>query len=227
MFNEVHGDKYDYSKVVFKNNDSNVILICPEHGEFKKTPGKIIYQKAGCNKCVGKNLTNEERITEAKKVHGEKYGYDKFVYVKSIKKTIVTCPTHGDFKISPNDHINQGTGCSKCKESKGEKLISQILDNMKIQYTQQKRFNGCTGNSGKKFSKRLPFDFYLPDFNICIEYDGRQHFEPVWGEEQLLIQKGIDNIKDNYCLNNGIKLIRFGYKIKEDEIIKLLINEIL
>ena len=60
----------------------------------------------------------------------------------------------------------------------------------------------------------MPFDFYLPAYNLCIEFDGEQHFKSIkhfGGEKRLSIQKIKDNIKTEYCKNNNIKLLRIPY----------------
>jgi very-short-patch-repair endonuclease len=225
IIKKIHGDKYELSKVNFKNNKTPITLICPIHGDFEILPERVIHQKSGCPKCAGKQLTNDEWIQRAKDVHGEKYDYKNFNYTKSINKTIIGCLKHGDFLMSPNDHINNAQGCPKCRESKGEIFVTEILDKMGKKYIKQKKFDDCYSNRGK-YCKKLPFDFYLPKENICIEYDGRQHSEPVYGDKQLSIQKIIDNIKNVYCNKVGIKLIRISHKLKPNEIITLLKNEL-
>lgn len=112
---EIHGDKYDYSKVEYVNNRSKVCIICPKHGEFLQMPDKHL-QGEGCPKCCKKNrkYTTEEFIQKAKEIHGDKYDYSKTKYGYNKKdKIIVTCPKHGDFFISPDSHIN-GSGCKYC-----------------------------------------------------------------------------------------------------------------
>ena len=105
-----------------------------------------------------------------------------------------------------------GYGCKKCnfsKISKGEKGIIEFLKKNNIEFIHQHKFNDCIGISNK-----LPFDFYLPKYNTCIEFDGRQHFESVkkfGGEKNFLDIQRTDNIKNKYCLNNNIKLIRISY----------------
>jgi hypothetical protein len=110
-------------------------------------------------------------------------------------------------------------------ESRGEKLIDKILTNKNIEYVRQKKFSDCVSKRGK-ICRKLPFDFYVPDYNVCLEYDGRQHFEPVYGEEQLEIQKFIDNLKDEYCKENGINLIRVPYTMKKEEIEPYVLKEL-
>jgi len=110
-------------------------------------------------------------------------------------------------------------------ESRGENLIRNILAKNNIEFNPQKKFKDCTSKRGK-YCRKLPFDFYIEDNNTCIEYDGRQHFEPVYGEEQLKIQQFIDNLKDEYCKKNGIKLIRIPYTMSFEEIETYLLMEL-
>ena len=110
---EVHGDKYDYSKVNYYGNKNKVIIICKEHGEFKQTPNSYI-KGSGCSKCSGNYHYNTlEWIEKAKKVHSDKYDYSKVKYIKSDTKVIIICKNHGEFEQIPNSHL-RGRGCSKC-----------------------------------------------------------------------------------------------------------------
>ena len=115
---KIHGDKYDYSKVEYNGQNEKVCIICPEHGEFWQTP-KGHLNGNGCPLCWAERrgktrLSNtEEFIKKAKAIHGDKYMYDKVNYTKKNEKVIITCPIHGDFLQTPNDHLH-GYGCSKC-----------------------------------------------------------------------------------------------------------------
>ena len=110
-------------------------------------------------------------------------------------------------------NLLKGSGCPHCKKSKGEKKISDFLNKKEIEYIQWYTFENC------KFKSFLPFDFYLPQYNICIEFDGQQHFEIVdfsgkgkeWALEQFIDRKIRDTIKNIYCQRNNIKLIRIPY----------------
>ncbi len=107
---------------------------------------------------------------------------------------------------------NKGNGCPICKHSRGEKKIKKLLEELKIRYVSQKRI------SYKEFS-RLFFDFYLPDHNVAIEFDGIQHFEPIeffGGQKQLEKQKLYDSYKNAHCEENGISLVRIHYKDAEE-----------
>jgi hypothetical protein len=112
---DVHGDRYDYYKVDYKNCNTKVIIICKEHGEFYKTPSKHINAKQGCAKCSGKyKPTTEEIIERARSVHGDKFDYSKSIYVKGNAKIIIICKEHSDFEQTPSNHIRFKQGCPKC-----------------------------------------------------------------------------------------------------------------
>lgn len=104
------------------------------------------------------------------------------------------------------------TFCSKChKNSSGEILITNLLTENNIQFFTEYAAPGCINN---ETNAPLRFDFYLPDYNTMIEYDGEQHFIPVkmWGgEEGLIKRQQLDNIKNNFCKKNNINLIRIPY----------------
>ena len=109
---KVHGNKYDYSKVQYKNATDKVTIICPVHGEFTQMPSAHLNGQ-GCPKCVGKNLSLDEVITKFKTIHGTKYDYSKVVYEEMHKKVCIICPEHGEFMQTPSKHI-LGQGCRKC-----------------------------------------------------------------------------------------------------------------
>ena len=116
---EVHGDKYDYSKVEYKNSKEKVCIICKEEGhrEFYQTPNDHL-QGIGCPNCSG-SLANFKRfIKKARKVHGDKYDYSKVEYKNSIEKVCIICKEegHGEFYQAPNSH-SRGNGCPKCSHS--------------------------------------------------------------------------------------------------------------
>lgn len=174
----------------------------------------------GCQKCAGRNKSINELIIEFVNIHGSKYDYSLINHTKSKIKVDIICKLHSIFSQTPNNHL-QGKGCPVCKESKGEKIIRNILTKNNINYIQQYKFKDCFN------IKPLMFDFYLPDYNVCIEYDGEQHFKPmrffkpdVSNFELKNIQKR-DKIKNNYCKKNNIKLIR----IRFDENIDKYLNK--
>jgi very-short-patch-repair endonuclease len=221
---KVHGDKYTYDNVDYKNSRELVNITCPKHGDFSIVANSHL-RGLGCRDCYLENrLSNtDEFIERAKKVHGNKYTYDNVDYKSSDIPVDITCPKHGDFLQKPGNHLS-GQGCPGCLESKGELMIAKLLNTLEIQFVRQKKFDDCRG-----FCKTLKFDFYLPEFNAVIEYDGLQHYEPVkrfGGEEKFKTQKIYDEIKNKYCKDNGIKMIRIPYTVKFDDILPLLKNEL-
>lgn len=204
---KIHCDKYDYSLVNYKNSHTNVTLLCPVHGKFNQTPNNHL-KGHGCGKCMP-NLGNKNIFIEkAKQVHNNKYDYSLVEYKTSKHKVKIICHKHGMFEQTPDRHILRGQGCPNCKESKGEKIVRQLLLENNIEFIPQHTFDNC------KNKLKLPFDFYLPKFNICIEYHGEQHYKPIkffGGIRKFKEQQKRDNIKLNYCYNNNIKLIIIKY----------------
>lgn len=111
---EVHGDKYDYSKVEYVNSMTPVTIICPNHGEFMLTPTSHLCGN-GCSECSGNvRLTTERFIRKARELYGDKYDYSKAQVVGNNKtKVCVICRTHGEFWVSPNAHL-RGSECPTC-----------------------------------------------------------------------------------------------------------------
>lgn len=113
-FRTRHGDKYDYSKVEYKNGRDRITIICPIHQEFLQT-ANAHKNGQGCPKCSGKQKTQEELITEFKSLFGERFDYSKVSYVNSSTKITIMCKEHGEFEQTPNSHL-QGKGCKFCKD---------------------------------------------------------------------------------------------------------------
>lgn len=209
-FKKIHGNKYNYSLVKYRNSKTKIQIICPVHGVFEQLPHS--HSKGfGCAKCADCHVGDSENfIKNANKIHNNKYDYSKTLYKNAKTKLVIKCPEHGIFKQTPNKHL-QGKGCPKCNTSKAEILIENYLIENKIKYITQHSFKNC------KYKRPLKFDFYLPKHNMCIEFDGEQHFKKYRFEkndERLNIRKKRDNIKTNYCKNNKIKLLRIKYDEK-------------
>ena len=204
---EIHGDKYDYSKVNYVNNRTKVLIICPKHGEFEQTPSNHLYGY-GCPICAGNQLMNkEEFITKAREVHGDKYDYSKVNYINAQTKVTITCPEHGDFEQRPGTHLF-GSGCPSCKESHLEKELRNIFKDNNIDYISYFKPDFL------KISKRshLHIDYFIPPKNIAIECQGIQHYmsvERFGGEKAFEKTKMRDQLKKKLCKKNKIKLIYY------------------
>ena len=203
---EVWGDTYDYSKSTYTGSKNKIEIICPKHGSFFIRPSAHIYQQQGCRKCsIEKNSfkarsTSEEFIEKAKKIHGNRYDYSKVSYVNRVTPITIICPKHGEFQQTPRDHLDN-CGCQKCNLSKGELKVQKLIESKGINYIPQ--FHS-------KFLGLLSYDFYLPDFKIAIEYNGKQHYIPIeyfGGNKRLLEQQQRDSRKANISSEQGIRLI--------------------
>jgi len=210
----IYGEnKFDYGLVDYINNIKPIKIKCNEcNNIFNITPYNFL-KGCGCKMCNRKKLSDSRvrSVDEIKKiantVHNNIYDYPLLVSVNNRKKVKIVCHKHGVFEQTLYIHL-KGHGCPLCNISKGEFKIKQWLDDKKIKYSQQFKFPDC------KNIQPLPFDFYLPDYNMCIEYDGKQHFKPLvffGGEEGFNKRLKNDKIKDNYCNSNNVKLIRVKY----------------
>jgi len=212
--------RFDYSKVKYINNVKKVEIVCPEHGSFFISPNVFLNSIYGCPKCAkeinskNKRVTQKEFIKRAKLIHNNKYDYSLVKYKDSRLKIKIICPIHGVFEQKANNHL-RGQGCPKCKDSKGEKRIREILKSKKIVFEEQKKF------ADLKDKKRLSYDFYLPEYNLLIEYNGEQHYiKSSFKHHNLLLQKHHDWLKRNYARKHKIDLLIIPYWENIGEIIE-------
>lgn len=222
---KLYNNKYDYSKVKYINNYTKVCIICPEHGEFWTTPNTHLDNHA-CPKCSNliKNHNKyslEDFIDKANKIHNNRYSYKKVHYINNKTHVIITCPIHGDFKQRPDKHLI-GQGCPKCNHSHGENEVERILISNNIKYECQHviEIDKNINPSGKAY-----IDFYLPDYNIFIEYNGEQHYvnrKHFGGRIDFERQKDRDIFVRNYCKENNIRLLEIPYT--ENNIQECIIN---
>jgi hypothetical protein len=208
---EIHGDKYDYSKVEYKSAKKNVIVICPEHGEFSIRPdnhnngqGCPICRYIKSSSAIRKNV--DTFISECKKIHGNKYDYSKIEYKNNKTKVCIICSEHGEFWQTPDNHL-KGKGCPKCSQSKLEEKTKEFLIENNVIFEEQKTFDWLL------FKKPMKLDFYLPTYKVAIECQGIQHFKPFeyfGGEDGLNYNIEKDNKKSVLCAENGVKLFYFS-----------------
>ena len=214
---EMHGDKYDYSKVEYINIDTKVCVICPIHGEFWIRPHHHLSSitPQGCKKCAIINKANKQRldtekfIAKAKILHKDKYDYSKVNYIDSRLKVKIICPIHGEFEQSPNMHLI-GQGCPMCNQSKMESFVEKFLIENNIEFEQQKTFDELLNK------RKLYIDFYLPKYNLAIECQGKQHFGfGGWSKNEEKRKKEFEQIlerdkrKYQFCKENNINLVYY------------------
>lgn len=215
----------------FKNAGSKIKYICPIHhdkGVQYTTLGHLLENK-GCIFCghekTGlKKRVLEEDVIQLCKKHNFIFNHISIENSKSFVYFI--CKNHKQAGIQKMTYQNMRRdicGCRYCrynisKKSKGEATIKDFLDKLGITYLKEYKFNDC------RDIKYLPFDFYLPEFKIVIEYDGEHHYRPVnfnsiSDEEAIYTHRKTvfhDSLKNNYCKNNKIKIIRIPYWDLED-----------
>ncbi len=216
----VHGDKYDYSKVIYKGHAKTIILSCPIHGEFEQLANAHASGR-GCRKCWhsipkgnAKGLLVSGFIANARKVHGDTYDYSQVQYINSYQPVTIICRKHGAFLQRPDIHMT-GSGCVRCVSSKGEKLIAEILESIPVMFAQEARFEDCRNKAV------LPFDFYVPERKVLIEYHGYQHYQPIafWGGDQKYQErKNNDRIKELWAGAHGYRLIVIPYTMSPEDI---------
>ena len=137
---EIHGDKYDYSKIEYINAHVKVEIICliDNHGAFPQTPNDHLYQKSGCPKCGGRLINNTEEFIEASiLIHSEKYNYSKSVFKAAKSKVIIGCPFHGEFTQAAYNH-SHGIGCPDCGNE-----IRSLGDTIHELELSGRDFDGC------------------------------------------------------------------------------------
>lgn len=200
-------NNWEYQYFLSHNGTNYIYYICNENREkgIQKIRTDHLFNGVKCPYCRGlivntQDLLNDKRIKEVE-ILGEYIACNKKIKCRCLK-------CNNTFYMTPN-HLKRGESCPFCKQSKGEKRIKEILDKNNIKYETQFSFKEC------KNINSLLFDFYLPYYNLCIEYNGEQHYKPVeyfGGKDEFEIQKKRDNIKRKFCRENHITLLEISYK---------------
>lgn len=206
---KVYLNEFGYELIgEYKNTNSKAWFKCPKGHIIDMTFGRF---KAGhrCRECQHGQKNKYEDI----KNYFASYGYTLVGdYKRRDEKLELICPSGHEIKIS-YDCFRKGVRCCKCNGSNGEKEIMSFLDKNSVCYEPQYPFEDC------RDKQPLPFDIYLPMHNICIEYQGKQHYEPInfggCSDEQAIENFKIiqlhDKIKMEYCKTHNIQLIQIPY----------------
>ncbi len=216
--NETHNNKYDYSLVNYTGNKIAVDIICKIHGCFKQRPDCHLFLKQGCPKCGGTaRLSLKEFIKRATDRHDGFFDYSLVKFNNITDSVYIICPKHGVFNQNVKAHYD-GNGCPKCNTSKLEKRVLKELKNI------------LTNNEIIQFYKsewlgRQHIDIFLPSFNIGIECNGIQHYEPIekFGGEKAF-KRGIelDIKKRKLCLDNNVFLYEIPYFYTKKELLEII-----
>jgi len=230
-------DKIRLNKTIrnfFSNKKTKITYIKPNDNSFKYRYSNLTYYeiKNSFRKDDEFYMTKEELfdkfLLSAKNKYGEIYRYDIENYIDNLTPMKIYCKKHKSyFEVTPKEHIS-GKRCPHDNESKGENLVRVILEKNKIPYKQYHKLKGCFVKRNERCFL-LTFDFYLPKHNTVIEYDGRQHYEPVdyfGGEETYQRQVMLDSIKNDFCKDSGIKMIRIPYDTNDEDVENIILNSL-
>ena len=196
--NEVHGNKYDYSLINYKDTRTKIEIVCKKHGSFFQSPNKHM-QGRGCPACGRERttehnfLTLDDFIRKAKNVHRDKYDYSKSLYTGADNKLEITCVKHGKFLQTPHNHL-KGTNCPSCGASISKPEI-KLKDFIRSFY------KGEIITNSKNIIPPMELDIFVPTLNLAIEFNGG-----YWHSERFK-DKNYHLHKYNLCKSKGIRLI--------------------
>lgn len=223
---KVHGNKYDYSKSIYNGYNNPITIICPKHGEFEQSVSNHLAGK-GCKKCAleySRKIqakTTEQFIEDAKLVHNNRYDYSKVNYVNASTPITIICKKHKEFEQLPLVHL-RGGGCPKCLYKNQELLYEKLqisFPNIQIIYEADNKIVSWLGLQR--------FDIYFPEYNIAIEYNGKQHYVPIehfGGELGLSNTKERDELKRKKCKENNCTLFEVKYNYSEEDYNNLVLE---
>lgn len=199
------------------DNKTNIKCCCKICNHTWETVASNLIAGKGCPVCgLKKRISSITKTTKQFIIELGEVNQDIEIigeYINTNTPILCKCKIDGNKWFATPSNLLRGTGCPLCNCSHGENAIKNILTNMEINFIPQHKFDDC------KHLRPLPFDFYIPNYNLCIEYDGQQHFRPVnfggCSDEQALDvylkTKENDLIKNRYCKDNGINLLRIKY----------------
>lgn len=215
------------------NNKAHWVCKC-DCGTIIETPTTSALRSGNTTSCGC--VHSDRNCNGYQNIDGQQFGYWKALYPserlnKYGKKTYYWCECLNCGSVCEVPKVNLTCGISRscgCISSYGEKRISELLTSMNICYQKEKTFDTCRN---PETNRMLRFDFYLPDYNCCIEYDGQQHFSKEGGcwnatDDEIQDSWNRDKIKDKWCENNHIRLIRIPY-VDYDSLNENYINNIL
>ena len=209
---EIHNIHPDITVVgKYVNSKTKIEFMCSKGHVWLATPSTIL-KGCSCPKCKGEKIsqhkfkTHEQFLCDLQSVNPDITILSK--YQSAREKVDCMCnKCNHRWWATPNNLLH-GFGCPKCNQSKGEKIVEDFLIDNKIVYEVQKRFSDCVDK------RPLPFDFYLPDYNLCIEYQGEQHYKAtrrMGDKEKLVYRQKHDAIKREYCKAKEIRLLEIPY----------------
>ena len=232
---EIYGDRYDYSKVDYKNRDHRVIVTCPVHGDFQVYAREHLDGK-GCPKCD----KGEKFIAKLKEKFGDKFGLDEFVYESSTSPVTLICPTHGAFSKLPNQILNLQFGCPHCGNDAKEEIHNaavakkqaakeekqRAIDEMNAQKLQEWKDERAERERKREkamqsfLAGKKPRDFYAPfqiymqrvDEHIDVIRYNAKWIEPYYRDYKLSDEEA----RNLSCYREGDEYYRFIGEAPDD-----------
>lgn len=202
----------DYSKVEYKDKNTDVCITCHKHGDFYVNPKYFLWKSSECPECRKEKwitIRRDRFIEKAKKVHGDKYDYSKVEYKTSFDKVCIICPEHGEFWQTMNNHL-RGAGCPLCANhiisEKKKKSESDFLDKVK------------EVNGSKYDYSNVKYDgIYSPIEFICREkdYDGVEHGSFYITPHSLVSKKYLLE-----CPKCRLEREGYGRRLTKDEFVR-------
>ena len=217
----INNEGYELLSTKYINNRTKLKIKCNEGHIFEMNFNNFKDSGARCPYCSNNAKYTIEFVREYLKSF--KYTLLSEEYINTNTHIKIMCPEGHIYEATFAEFKNHNRRCPICNASKGEKRIEETLEKLNIKFEVQYRFENC------KFYKTLPFDFYITDYNICIEYDGVQHYKVIdyfGGLDGFIDTKIRDTIKDKYCEDNNITLIRIPYW-NFDDIENILTKELI
>jgi Zn finger protein HypA/HybF involved in hydrogenase expression len=221
MIKSIHGDKYGYDQVKYIGSNKPVKIYCKECKRYVDVIFRSLLSGSGCPICSRKNqrvklmMTNDEFIKKSKAIFGDYlFDYSKTLYRGYNSKIILKCNKHNyEFEQTASNHLNGNNGCPFCINYKQEQIIGILLKLYNISFEREKTFDWLI------YKSNMSLDFYLPYYNVAIEYQNEQHFKPInfngLSYNDLLNNfndiKKRDEIKKILCNNNGLKIFYINY----------------
>ena len=210
----------------YKNMSTPTDCYCKKHNVYWRTKPQYILEGHGCLECGREKVSVRHTLSQKEfenviamvntdlEIVSEYKGMEYDVTVRCKKCGHIW--TLNAYSLKAN-----GTRCKKCSYTyKGEDKIIDVLEGLECKFVHQYKFSDC------RDKRPLPFDFYLPEYNLCIEFDGEQHYKPKFGEDSFIQTQKHDKIKNEYCESHNIKLLRIPYWecSNAEEIIKNKLN---
>ena len=210
----VHGDRYSYEHVAYVRAHDKVIITCSKHGVFEQSPSHHLAGK-GCAKC-GKEAMAAKQSEESKNsfiersraVHGDRYGYERAVYVRALDKVFITCKKHGDFEQEPSSHLN-GHGCPKCGL---EELAAKLSEESKSSFIERSR---AAHGDRYDYSKAVYTRCYDKVIITCAKHGDFEQTpkDHLNGAGCPSCPKRFDQPSNLYLMHNGLGKVKVGYAI--------------